>query len=72
MFLREGRLMDTYIIRIYRCDPDDPVKISGLVETVGSDEKKVFTSLDELCNAIVPGKSVSRERPGNLRPCRTP
>jgi hypothetical protein len=46
--------METYIIRIYRRDPDDPVKIAGLVETVGEDEEKVFTSLDELCNTLVP------------------
>lgn len=55
--------METYIIRIYRRDPDDPMKISGLVETVGRDEEKVFNCLDELCKTLVPCKSVPREMP---------
>jgi hypothetical protein len=45
--------MDTFIIRIYRRDPDDPMKISGLVESVFTNEEKVFTCLKELCEALV-------------------
>lgn len=53
--------MDTYIIRIYRRDPDDPIKISGLVETVGTEEKKVFTCIEELCKIFVPSERDSRK-----------
>jgi hypothetical protein len=40
--------MDNYLIRIYRRDPDDPGKISRLLDTVGTNEEKVFTCLEEL------------------------
>jgi hypothetical protein len=45
--------MDTFIIRIYRRDPDDPTKISGLLESVGTNEEKVFNCLEELCETLV-------------------
>jgi hypothetical protein len=48
--------METYIIRIYRRDPDDPMKISGLVKSVGLDEEKAFTCLEELNEILVSGR----------------
>ena len=54
--------MDTFIIRIYRRDPDDPEKIAGLVERAGTDEEKVFTCLEELCETLMPGETSRRRR----------
>jgi hypothetical protein len=40
--------MESYIVRIYRRNIDDPREIIGLVEIVGSDMKKSFNTFDEL------------------------
>lgn len=40
--------VDNYIIRIYRCEKDNPRKFVGMVETVGKNEKRAFTNYDEL------------------------
>ena len=45
--------IDTYIIRIYRRDKDDPRNIAGLVEIIGRDEKMTFTSRDELWGVLM-------------------
>lgn len=44
--------IETYIIRVYRRNRDDPRKIAGLVETVGKDEKKAFASQEELLRIL--------------------
>lgn len=40
--------MDSYIVRMYRRDADNPENLVGLVETVGEEEKRAFHSLSEL------------------------
>jgi hypothetical protein len=40
--------MESYIVRIYRRNIDDPREIIGFVEIVGSDMKKSFNTFDEL------------------------
>ncbi len=40
--------MDSYVIRIYRRDGNDPEKIAGIVEFVEQDETKPFASHAEL------------------------
>jgi hypothetical protein len=52
--------MDIYIVRVYRRDAYDPTKISGLVETAGRDEEKVFNCLEELCETLVSPKMANR------------
>ncbi len=42
------RAMDSYVIRIYRRDADDPRKCAGQAEIIETDEKKTFKNLDEL------------------------
>jgi len=37
-----------YIVRIYRYEKNKPHKLIGVVEEVGLEEKKAFSSLDEL------------------------
>jgi hypothetical protein len=40
--------MDTYVIRIYRRDENDPRILVGLVEEVGAEGNRAFGTLDEL------------------------
>ena len=40
--------MDSYIIRMYRRDAENPENLVGLVETVGEGEKRSFHSVSEL------------------------
>jgi hypothetical protein len=47
-------ILSNYIIRIYRRDKNDPRLIVGIVEKVGTKEKKGFTSFDELREILVP------------------
>lgn len=44
--------MDSYVIRIYRRDADDPGKCAGLAEVIETDEKKPFRNLDELLDIL--------------------
>jgi hypothetical protein len=40
--------MDSYIVRMYRRDADNPENLVGLVETVGEEAKRPFHSIGEL------------------------
>jgi len=40
--------MDSYIVRMYRRDADNPESLVGLVETVGEEAKRPFHSVSEL------------------------
>jgi hypothetical protein len=44
--------MESYIVRVYRRGEDDPNEVAGLVETVGSDNRKAFRSFSGLITAI--------------------
>ena len=44
--------MESYIVRVYRRGKDDPNEVAGLVETVGSDDRKAFQSFSGLITAI--------------------
>ena len=58
--------IETYIVRIYRRDRNDPQNIAGLVEIIGAGEKMTFTSRDELWGVLMrdPG---GREKEVRLR-----
>jgi len=47
-----GKPMESFIVRIYRRSRTKPSEIAGLVETVGSDEKKAFQSFAGLITAL--------------------
>lgn len=52
---------ESYVVRVYRCDPEDGRKVTGLVELMdGSGMRKPFTNLDEL--AAVLSHSDAKER----------
>jgi len=44
--------MESFIVRVYRRGRTKPGEIAGLVETVGSDEKRAFQSFDGLINTF--------------------
>ncbi|HUL38091.1 MAG TPA: hypothetical protein VLW47_10425 [Thermodesulfobacteriota bacterium] len=44
--------MDTYIIRIYRREENDPHALAGTVEEPGIPEKKAFVSLGQLWDIL--------------------
>ena len=44
--------MESYIVRVYRRMQNDNGDIAGLVETVGSDEKRSFQSFSGLITAL--------------------
>ena len=44
--------MKTYIIRIYRSEDDSPLNLVGVVEEVGVEGRKKFTSYQELWSIL--------------------
>jgi hypothetical protein len=48
--------METYIIRIYRGEKDNPRTFVGIVEEVGGEGKRAFTNMDDLWEILNPKK----------------
>jgi hypothetical protein len=46
-------MMESYIVRIYRGEKNNPRSFVGIVEEVGVEEKKAFTNIDELWNILI-------------------
>jgi len=44
----DGVSVQTYIVRIYRCEKDNPHGLLGVVEEAGKAARKAFTDYDEL------------------------
>ena len=55
----KGLLLDSFIIRIYRCAKHKPNSLVGVAEKVGNEETLAFRSLDELWGIL----TSSRRRP---------
>ena len=53
---KEGVLLDCYIVRIYRKQENDPHALVGLLEEVGKQGKRAFSSIDELCELLMQGE----------------
>jgi len=45
--------MESYVVRIYRRNAGAPEKILGIIEEVGSGDKKTFKNFDELWMALI-------------------
>ncbi len=57
--------MDSYVIRIYRRDAEDPGNCAGLAEVIETDEKKAFKNLDELLEILkAQGRKPSEKKRG--------
>ncbi len=58
--------MDSYVIRIYRRDAEDPDNCAGLAEVIATDEKKAFRNLDELLEILKSqGRNSSEKKRSN-------
>ena len=44
--------MDSYVVRIYRRDPENPRKSVGVVERAEGEGEQAFHSLDELMSIL--------------------
>ena len=51
-FLKLEVILESYIIRIYRPEDNNPKNIIGVVEEVGAEEKRAFTTIEELCHIL--------------------
>jgi hypothetical protein len=59
--MTERSTSESFILRVYRIDTEEPRKITGLLEAMDSSgEQESFTGMDELC-AIV-NRRVDRPR----------
>jgi hypothetical protein len=54
--------MDSYMIHIYRREEGKPGTLVGVVQQVGANEKKIFSTLDELWSILSPAKSDSAKK----------
>lgn len=55
--------LDIYIIRIYRRDESEPGMIVGIVEDIGTNVKKRFSSFEDLRKILFsPEDRISRDR----------
>ena len=51
--------MENYIVRIYRRDHDESVKVVGIVESVETEKKQAFKNMDELTRILCNPKGKS-------------
>ena len=65
IIMTELTTANSFIVRVYRVDLENPHKLTGLVETMdGSGARAPFTDLDELAALLrcPPGKQGGRKR----------
>lgn len=61
--------MESYIVRIYRSEKDNPAGLVGIVEQVGRSDRLAFTNLEEMWEILNP--KASKPRPdGKKKECR--
>ncbi len=59
--------MESYLVRIYRREEDNPRLLVGVVEEPGGNEKKAFQNLYELWDILNPIKKNPGQSSGNRR-----
>ncbi len=52
--------MDSYVVRVYRQEKDNPHKLVGVPEVVGVKGKKAFTNVDDLWEILCAPKGVPK------------
>lgn len=60
--------MDSYVVRIYRRDRDNPHNLVGLVEIVADQEERPFGNFEELQNILCNAGKISHAKQKTL--CR--
>lgn len=59
--------MDSYVIRIYRRDENEPKNVVGVVEFVEQEKTKSFAGIDELVQMLTKAADcVMNQTPGSL------
>jgi len=58
--------MDSYLIRIYRRDKNNPEAIIGIIEEIGADKQESFGNLSEL-TTIISNPCVAKAMQGKER-----
>ena len=53
--------MESYVVRIYRMEEDNPRRLLGIVEKVGIGERKIFSNLNELWSILNPKKRAAHQ-----------
>ncbi len=48
---------DTYVVRIYRRNTQDPRAVVGVVEVIGGEEEKTFKTFEELRRILHPART---------------
>jgi hypothetical protein len=51
---------ESYVVQIYRRDPEDPQHITGVVEFTEADQSRGFHTIDELLRALGLGRPPPR------------
>lgn len=51
-----------YVVRIYRLDKKNPRHLVGIVEEIGTKEKKTFTNYDELWDILISSKRMTQKQ----------
>jgi hypothetical protein len=59
--------MNSYILRIYREEENNPRNFVGTVEEAAAGEKQVFTSLDELWAILNPAEKGKKRKTDEQR-----
>ncbi len=54
--------MESYLIRIYRRDKENPEGVIGIIEEIGAEKKEPFRNLSELGKIICPAIKKGRKR----------
>ncbi len=58
--------MQSYVVRVYRNNKENPYGLVGLIEEVGVEGKRAFTNLDELWNILkTPPEAGPKRKRGN-------
>lgn len=60
----KGGSVESYILRIYRRQENNPMSFIGILEETGTEERKSFTNLDELWDIL---NSLKKRETGRQR-----
>jgi len=60
--------LENYVLRIYRREKNDPRILVGVVEEVGVEGNRAFTSLEELWKILNPPKAVTKKSKKRNKP----
>ncbi len=63
----KGKIMENYVVRIYRSYGKNPHKLIGLVEDVGVEGQRAFRNLEELWTILNPSRGAKATKRGKRK-----